>query len=98
MRHLVRTIEVQVPVAGLSGRGGEGTVDFLIDGWLAIETDGDAFHDPAVDRVRNSILVLKGYRWHRFGHQQVIQDWPAVEATVLELLRFPPGGAIDHRY
>jgi len=92
IKPLVRELATQVPIPGLGQRGGNGFVDFVIDGWLVIETDGDAFHDPAVDRARNAYLVQKGYRWHRFGHQQVIHEWSSVEATVMELLRFPPGG------
>jgi hypothetical protein len=94
---VVRTLETQVAVPGLGARGGRGFVDFVLDGWLVVETDGDAFHDPAVDRTRNSILVRAGYRWHRFGFVQIVNEWPAVEATVLELLRFPPGGRSDSR-
>ena len=92
MRPRVRALATQVRVPGLGQFGGDGFVDFVIDGWLAIETDGDAFHDPAVDRARNAFLVRNGYRWHRFGHHQVIHEWSSVEATVMELLRFPPGG------
>ena len=70
--------------------GGDGRVDLLIDGWLVIELDGDEFHDPVADRERNAALVRLGYRVHRFGYDQVINGWPLVEATVLELLRYPP--------
>jgi hypothetical protein len=33
--------------------------------------------------------VRLGYRWHRFGYDQVMYGWPDVEATVVELLRYP---------
>lgn len=85
-----RTIRVQVKISGIGRFGGQGRVDLLIDGWLVIELDGDEFHDPAADRKRNALLVRLGYRIHRFGYDQVMDGWPEVEATVLELLRYPP--------
>jgi hypothetical protein len=87
---LVRLLQTQVAIPGIARSGGEGRVDILIDGWLVIELDGDEFHDPAADRERNAILVRKGYRTHRFGYDQVINRWHEVEATIMELLRYPP--------
>ena len=84
------TVEVQVRFPGIGPEGRAGFVDFVLDGWLVVETDGDAFHDPAVDRRRNSVLVRLGYRWRRFGYDQIIHNWPEVEATLIELLRYPP--------
>ena len=83
-------VEIQVEIPGIAPSGRDGAVDFLLDGWLVIEIDGDEYHDPVADRIRNSILVRLGYRWHRFGYHQVLGDWDAVEATVRELLRYPP--------
>ena len=83
-------VEIQVRMPGIARSGRAGAVDFLLDGWLVIEVDGDEFHDAASDRLRNSVIVRLGYRWHRFGYAQVMHDWPAVEATVRELLRYPP--------
>lgn len=97
LQRLGRSVESQVRVPGIGNRGGNGRVDFIVDGWLAIEVDGDEFHDPAADRIRNSILVRRGYRWHRFGYHQIMHDWPAVEATLRELLRYPPGFARPDR-
>jgi hypothetical protein len=89
----VRRIVTQVKIPGIAKLGGDGRVDLLIDGWLVIELDGDEFHDPVADRERNAALVRLGYRVHRFGYDQVINGWPLVEATVLELLRYPPTAA-----
>ncbi len=87
----VRTIEIQVRIPGLSERGGVGRLDILINGWLNIELDGSEFHTtPSSDRRRDAYLVSLGYRVHRFGYAQVIYDWPRVEATIRELLRYPP--------
>jgi hypothetical protein len=87
---LVRLLQTQVAIPGIARHGGEGRVDILIDGWLAIELDGDEFHDPVTDRERNALLVRKGYRVHRFGYDQVVNGWPEVEATIMELLQYPP--------
>ena len=96
-------VEPQVRIQGIAPNGRDGRVDFVVDGWLVIdfvvdgwlviEVDGDGFHDPAADRIRNSVLVRRGYRWHRFGYQQIMTDWASVEATIVELLRYPPGFA-----
>ncbi|WP_213817083.1 endonuclease domain-containing protein [Glaciihabitans sp. dw_435] len=75
----------------MSERGGVGRLDILINGWLNIELDGSEFHTtPSSDRRRDAYLVSLGYRVHRFGYAQVIYDWPRVEATIRELLRYPP--------
>jgi very-short-patch-repair endonuclease len=90
---VARIVETQVAIPGIGIGGGNGRVDLLLDRWLVIELDGDQFHDPKLDRLRNAVLVRLGYRIHRFGYDQVIFDWAGVEATVAELLRYPPGGA-----
>lgn len=87
-----KTLELQVAIPGIGRFGGEGRIDLLIDGWLVIELDGDEFHDPKADRERNALLVRLGYRIHRFGYDQVMFGWAGAEATVLELLRYPPAG------
>lgn len=88
----VQSIETQVAIPGIARSGSWGWVDLLLDKWLVIELDGDEWHDPVADRLRNQLLVQQGYRWHRFGYDQVINRWADVEATVLELLKFPPRG------
>ncbi|MEV1131682.1 DUF559 domain-containing protein [Agromyces sp. NPDC049794] len=81
-------VEVQVEISGV------GRVDLVIDGWLVIEADGSAWHDDheAVgrDRERNAALVRRGYRWHRFGYEQIISDLDGCIEVIAELLA---GGA-----
>ncbi|HEU4806628.1 MAG TPA: hypothetical protein VFT01_00070 [Homoserinimonas sp.] len=86
----VHKISTQVKIPGINPGGRPGRVDLVVDDWLVIELDGDEFHEPVADRARNAALVRRGYRSHRFGHEQVISGWPDVEATVRELLRYPP--------
>ena len=78
------SVESQVEIPGV------GRVDLLIDGWLVIEADGSRWHDGheavALDRKRNTALVLRGYRWHRFGHEQVMQDLGTCVAVIRALL------------
>ena len=78
------TAQSQVEVDGV------GRVDLVIDGWLVIEADGSAWHDDheAIerDRERNGDLVLRGYRWHRFGYGQVMDDRAGCVAVIRALL------------
>ncbi|MHA7985306.1 endonuclease domain-containing protein [Rathayibacter sp. CAU 1779] len=64
-----------------------GAVDLVINGWLVIETDGDAWHSSpqqrAKDRARDAELVRRGMRSHRFGYAQVMGDL----AGCLEVIR-----------
>jgi hypothetical protein len=83
-------IQVQFPIAGIAATSGVGRVDLLLDGWLALELDGDEWHDPKRDRSRDAVLVRQGFRCQRFGYEQVLNEWPETEATVFELLRYPP--------
>ncbi|QTX05560.1 endonuclease domain-containing protein [Agromyces archimandritae] len=81
-------VEVQVRIDGV------GRVDLVIDGWLVVEADGAEYHDSPeqarADRLRNAALVRRGYRWHRFGYDQVMFDLDGCVAVVLELLRHHP--------
>ena len=74
-------VDVQVRIPGV------GRVDILIDGWLVIELDGGQWHDDEQsqdeDRRRDAELVLLGYRWHRFRHDQVLSRMP----VCLEVIR-----------
>jgi very-short-patch-repair endonuclease len=78
------SVESQVRVDGV------GNVDLVIDGWLVIEADGSQWHDDheAIerDRERNSALVLRGYRWHRFGYSQIMHDLTGCVAVIRALL------------
>ncbi len=86
----VRDIQPQFAIPGIAQSGGTGRVDLLLNGWLAIELDGDQWHDPKRDRARDAELVRRGFRAHRFGFDQVVLDWPNTEAAVAELLAYPP--------
>lgn len=81
-------VELQVEVAGV------GRVDLVIDGWLVIEADGSRWHDDheAIerDRERNATLVRLGYRWHRFGYEQVMSHLDGCIEVIAALLA---GGA-----
>lgn len=66
---------------------GQDTVDFVIDGWLIVELDGDEWHDPVKDRIRTNRLIRAGYRVLRFGHREVFDRWDETVATIVEMLR-----------
>jgi hypothetical protein len=87
---LAKSVQTQVEITGIGRNGRRGRVDLLINGWLVIELDGDEFHDPAQDRIRDAVLVRLGYRVHRFGYDQIMHHWPLVEATIIELLQHEP--------
>lgn len=82
------SVESQVRIDGV------GRVDLVIDGWLVIEADGSQWHDDheaiGRDRERNSALVLRGYRWHRFGYSQIMDDLAGCIEVIRALLA---GGA-----
>lgn len=75
---------------------GNDRVDFVIDGWLVIEVDGDQWHDPASDRARTNRLVRAGYRVLRFGYADIVHDWPltayTIERALIEPWTRPWGG------
>lgn len=73
---------------------GVGRVDLVVDGWLVIEADGASWHDDhesiGLDRERNAALVRRGYRWHRFGYRQIMDDLEGCVAVIRALLAAPP--------
>lgn len=77
-------VDLQVRIPGV------GRVDILIDGWLVIELDGGQWHDDEhsqdEDRRRDAELVLLGYRWHRFRHDQVLNRMPVCLEVIRALL------------
>ena len=85
LRPLARELEIQVRI-------GKHRVDLLIDGWLVVEIDSEEFH--AATRLENlqrdAWLTAQGYRVVRLDYAQVMYEWHACEAAVLDLLRFPP--------
>jgi len=90
LSRVVRKLETQFALPGIGRSGNEGAVDFLLDGWLVIEIDGEQWHDRNRDHRRDALLVQMGYRTLHFTFDQVINHWPEVEATILECLRHPP--------
>ena len=49
-------------------------VDFLIGRRLVVEADGQAFHDPERDRIRDAELVALGYVVLRFDYAAIVFD------------------------
>lgn len=66
---------------------GVGRIDFLLGRRLVIEVDSERFHANPVqyraDRRRDALLSARGFRVLRFTYEQVLFDWPQVEASVL---------------
>lgn len=66
--------------------GPEIRVDLLIEDWVVIETDGNAFHDAAVttrDRRRDAVLAAQGRTVLHFRYAQVVFELPSVAAAVI---------------
>lgn len=65
------TMETQVRIRGVPG----GPVDFVLNGWLVVETDGYEFHreraDYRQDRARGNALAVRGYTLLRFTYEDV---------------------------
>lgn len=70
---------------------GVGRVDFVIDGRLIVEVDGKENHASSErrhkDLVRDAAASRLGYETLRFDYAQIIYDWPAVQASILNALR-----------
>lgn len=49
-------------------------VDFLVRGVLVVEADGEAFHDPEQDRIRDAELRALGYVVLRFSYRDIVFD------------------------
>lgn len=59
--------KVQVPIGGF-------VVDFLIDDKLVVECDGEAWHDPATDEIRDSRLRSLDLEVLRFTGRSIHRD------------------------
>ena len=72
--------EVQVRVSGV------GRVDLVVEGCIAIETDGQAYHDGAEARARDYDrdlkLTLAGYTVLRFDYRQIMFELESVVQAV----------------
>src|SRR5690606_11987522 len=62
---------------------GPDRVDVVLGDRLVVELDSKEFHDKARDYARDARLSARGYRTLRFTYQQVMYEWPSVEAAVL---------------
>lgn len=64
-------LQTQVKIGGVPG----GPVDFVLGGWLVVETDGYEFHreraDYRKDRERATALAVRGYTLLRFTYEDV---------------------------
>jgi hypothetical protein len=77
LRALGYRVEAQHPVPGV------GHVDLLIDGLVAMETDGDTFHSSknqrALDRTRTLVAASLGLPTIRIGSEHLTKaEWPLV--------------------
>lgn len=76
--------QTQAPIPGV------GRVDFLLEGVLIVEVDGDAYHSTRKernrDRRRNNVATIQGYRSLRFGYEEIMFDREGVLAQVIAVL------------
>ncbi|MFC3298141.1 DUF559 domain-containing protein [Arthrobacter agilis] len=77
-------VEAQVQLDGV------GRVDFLLEGFLVVEVDGDAFHSDRAtrrkDRRRNNVTITSGYLVLRYGYEDIMFHREDVLAQVLAVL------------
>lgn len=70
---------------------GVGRADLLVGRRLILEIDGRMYHDGAhrfeADRQRDRNAVERGYVVIRLTYRQVLYDWPAAEAAIMEVVR-----------
>ncbi|MFF2029994.1 type IV toxin-antitoxin system AbiEi family antitoxin domain-containing protein [Arthrobacter sp. NPDC058192] len=74
---------------------GVGEVDFLIEDFLVVETDGESHLAPQQvkkDRGRNNASVVAGYLVLRFGYDLVVHHPERMLAQVLAVLELWRGG------
>ncbi|BBH16741.1 hypothetical protein Back2_10280 [Nocardioides baekrokdamisoli] len=67
-----------------------GRVDLVVGDRLVIECDSAAFHDGYTskrDYERDRELVRQGYLSLRFKYHEVVDEWPRLEALILEIVR-----------
>ena len=68
---------------------GVGEVDFLLEGILVVETDGESHFQPRQvkkDRVRNNATMVAGYLFLRFGYDFVVHHPERMMAQVFAVL------------
>ena len=90
LRSLGVPFEVQVAIAGV------GRVDFLVDGWLIVECDSEAFHstwdDQRRDRRRDQAAAALGYATNRPVAEDIMWHSDRVRAALAGLLSGRRGG------
>jgi very-short-patch-repair endonuclease len=57
--------------------------DFLVLGLLLVEADGEEFHDPEQDAIRDAFLRGLGYRVLRFTYDEIVFHIDEVIATIM---------------
>jgi hypothetical protein len=59
-------------------------MDLLVDGIVALETDGEQFHKDKFyeDRAKDSLIIRAGFVPYRAPANTVFHEWPVVEATI----------------
>lgn len=69
-------------------------VDFLIEGWLVFQVDGEKHHrgrQRERDNRHDALLALHGYGTVRAGYREVREAWPQAEnGLLLALAQGPP--------
>lgn len=77
-------VETQVRIAGV------GRVDFLLEGFLVVEVDGDAYHSSRRERTRdqrrNNMTIAGGYLLLRYRYEDIMLDREGVLAQVAAVL------------
>jgi very-short-patch-repair endonuclease len=84
------TMETQVRIRGVPG----GPVDFVLNGWLVVETDGFEHHSGRAeyrkDRERSNALAVRGYTLLRFTYEDVAaRPWWVLAQVQAVLARGP---------
>lgn len=64
-------------------------VDLLLPGKLVVEADGEEWHDPEQDRIRDAFLRGLGYRVLHFTYQQIVHHLDEVLDEIQAALAEP---------
>jgi very-short-patch-repair endonuclease len=65
---------------------GRREVDLLVGRWLIVEADGEAFHEPEKDRIRDAFFRRLGYVVLRFSYDRIVHDLDRVLDEIEEAL------------
>ncbi|WP_432507167.1 DUF559 domain-containing protein [Kineococcus arenarius] len=99
MSPLESLVRVHLVTAGLRVRSqvhlpGVGRVDLLVDGWLAVELDGHAYHSREgayrEDRRRDRAALRQGVVVLRFTYEDVVRRGSRIAEDVQRVLRLGP--------